>query len=71
MIAMHMVACSPDYLYCRDLPTEGVHWDDVEQCRQGMPQWIASARKRLPEKLVVMARCRFLIARDGRSLKAF
>lgn len=71
LVALYLVACQPDLLICKDLPDDGRRWTDIGDCHDSRGNSVSEARKRLPDDLVVMARCRLLISRDGRSPALF
>ncbi|ASP36207.1 hypothetical protein [Labrenzia sp. VG12] len=71
LIAMHLVACEPDLLICRDISSTLSRWSDIAACRQDQAIRIAEAERALPERIVVMSRCRYLIGRDQRSAPMF
>ena len=67
LVAMHLVACQPDLLICEDMSVSGKRWADMETCRQDRDTEMVRARQGLPDEVVVMSRCRYLIGRDRRS----
>ncbi|WP_417685466.1 hypothetical protein [Roseibium sp.] len=71
LVAMHIVACQPDLLICKDLSDDGQRWTDVSHCDDERETRIGRERAHLPQWAVVMARCRYLITRDRRSLQLF
>ncbi|MBS8261379.1 hypothetical protein DYI23_14235 [Roseibium polysiphoniae] len=71
LVALHIVACQPDLLICKDMADDGLRWTDISHCTARKEDLMSSARSQLPAWAVVMARCRYLIGRDGRSLQVF
>lgn len=71
LVAMHLVACQPDLLICEDMSVSAKRWPDMETCRQDRDTEMVRARQGLPDEVVVMSRCRYLIGRDRRSTPAF
>ncbi|MET1413973.1 hypothetical protein ABVF61_17005 [Roseibium sp. HPY-6] len=71
LVAMHLVACQPDLLICKDMSVNSKRWTDVETCRQDRDAEIFRVKQTLPETVVVMSRCRYLIGKDRRTAPAF
>ncbi|MBO6510696.1 MAG: hypothetical protein JJ866_01665 [Roseibium sp.] len=71
LVAMHLVACQPDLLICQDMSVNAKRWADMDTCRKDRDAEMRRTRDMLPEHLVVMSRCRYLIGRDRRSLPMF
>ncbi|MEJ8473529.1 hypothetical protein [Roseibium algae] len=71
LVALHIVACQPDLLICKDLADDGQRWSDMSHCTSQRAKMIEAAKSQLPDWSVVMARCRYLMNRDGRSLAIF
>lgn len=71
LIALHMVACQPDLLICKDVEFNTHRYEDMGDCLEARPVQMKEARERLPDWAVVMSRCRYLIARDRRSMPVF
>ncbi|MBN9669110.1 hypothetical protein [Roseibium aggregatum] len=71
LVAMHLVACQPDLLICRDMSVDSKRWADVEMCRRDRNSEMERVKRGLPDWAVVMARCRYLIGRDARSTPVF
>jgi hypothetical protein len=71
LVALYLVACQPDLLICRDIPDDGRRWTDIGDCHDSRKSSVTRARKHLPDSLVIMAKCRFLISRDARSPALF
>lgn len=71
LVALHLVACQPDLLICRDLSPDSKRWADMDLCQKDRPAEMERVRQGLPVWAVVMARCRYLIGRDRRSLPVF
>ncbi len=71
LIALHLVACQPDLLICKDLTASQVHWQDMEACEDGRATQMRQAKETLPDWAIVMSRCRYLVGRDQRSVPIF
>jgi hypothetical protein len=71
LVAMHLVACQPDLLICKDISSVSKTWQDMEACREDRNAEMARARKMLARRLVIMSRCRYLPGRDRRSMPMF
>jgi len=71
LVAMHLVACQPDLLLCEDMSVASKRWADIETCRKDRTVEMARVSQTLPDRAVVMSRCRYLIGRDRRSTPVF
>lgn len=71
LVALYLVACQPDLLNCKDIPDDGRRWTDIGDCHESRKSSVTRAQKRLPNNLVIMAKCRLLISRDARSPARF
>lgn len=71
LVAMHLVACQPDLLICQDMSVNSKRWTDVETCRQDRDAEMYRVKQALPDPVVVMSRCRYLIGKDHRAAPVF
>ncbi|WP_417666692.1 hypothetical protein [Roseibium sp.] len=71
LVALHIVACQPDLLICKDLADDGNRWSDISHCHEKLNARLARERAQLPDWAVVMARCRYLMTSDRRSMQLF
>ncbi|WP_306141003.1 hypothetical protein [Roseibium sp. MMSF_3412] len=71
LVAMHLVACQPDLLICQDMSVKTKRWTSIETCRKDRDAEMFRVKQGLPDRAVVMSRCRYLIGRDRRSTPAF
>lgn len=71
LVALHIVACQPDLLICKDLADDGRRWTDMGDCLQTRSATMATARRTLPDWAIVMSRCRYLTSKDHRSPSLF
>jgi hypothetical protein len=71
LVAMHMVACQPDLLICKDMSVNAKRWSDMESCHLGRDAEMTRVKQGLPDWAVVMSRCRYLIGRNHRTPQMF
>lgn len=61
-VVLHLVRCSQSLLYCDDIDTAHLQFRDVPACEERLAALVAAETDRLPDRPVVMGRCRFLAA---------
>jgi hypothetical protein len=64
LVVVHLVRCTQSLLYCDDIETTHLRFENMVACEAALPGLIEAETPRSADRPVVMGRCRFIVARS-------